>query len=268
MIHKLIIFNIKSLNGFLVFDRSDVEVNVDLLVRLVSAMTVLSSNLGDPKGELSEVEMGEYQIGMLTVDNFAYVVLQDKFDNEPFTSKILRNIIETFHDQLIEVSNTHEISKKLQNEIATFLETMKFPEVLIPQVNKLVETFQFDTLGACDVLFLADLDDGVVTHFTDSSEKDISVLLMEILSEIPFEKSWIAEMKSKQDPSDETRSHEFWVISRIGMTDFTILARGYYHQFIDNNNVIEKLECLCEDIHQLLMQDTYVGDTFFDGESF
>lgn len=258
MIHKLIIFNTDNLNGFLVFDRSDVNVNVDLLVRLVSAMTVLSANLGDPKGELGEVELGDYQIGMLPVDNFAYVILTDAMDNEPFTRKILDNIIEMFHDQLVEVSNTHEISKKLQSEIASFLETMKFPDVLIPQVRDLVETFQFDTLGACDVLFLADLDDGIVTNFTDSLDKNISTLLMEILSEIPFEKSWIAEMKSKEKVDPDDRSHEFWVISRVGMTDFTVLARGFYQPFIDKNNVIEKIECLCEDIHQLLMQDAYV----------
>ncbi len=258
MIHKLIIFNTDDLNGFLVFDRSDVNVNVDLLVRLVTAMSVLSANLGDPKGELGEVELGDYQIGMLPVDNFAYVILTDAMDNEPFTRKILDNIVEMFHDQLVEVSNTHEISKKLQNEIATFLETMKFPDVLIPQVRDLVETFQFDTLGACDVLFLADLDDGIVSNFTDSLDKNISTLLMEILSEIPFEKSWIAEMKSKEKESQDERSHEFWVISRVGMTDFTVLTRGFYQPFIDKNNVIEKIECLCEDIHQLLMQDTYV----------
>ena len=68
----------------------------------------------------------------------------------------------------------------------------------------------------------------------------------------------IAEMKSKQEDGKEERSHEFWVISRIGMTDFTILARGFYQPSIDKKNIIEKLECLCEDIHQLLMQDTYV----------
>lgn len=258
MIHKLIIFNTKTLNGFLIFDRSDVNLDVELIVRLVAAMSIMSENLGDPKGELSEVEIGEYQIGMLTVDTLAYVILQDKFDNEPFTRRILNNIVEVFHEQLIEVSKYHEIDRKLQSEIATYLETMKFPEVLIPVVNKLADAFQFDTLGACDVLFLADLDDGIVTTFANAKDQHISTLLMEILSEIPFEKSWIAEMKSKQAEGEEERSHEFWVISRIGMTDFTVLARGFYQPSIDKNNIIEKLECLCEDIHQLLMQDTYV----------
>ena len=258
MIHKLIIYNTESLNGFLIFDRSDVDLNVDLIVRLVAAMSIMSENLGDSKGAMSEIELGRSQIGIMTVDTLAYVVLQDKFDNEPFTRRILNNIVELYHDQLIEVSKYQEINKKLQNEIATYLETMKFPEVLIPRVKELAETFQFDTLGAFDVLLLADLDDGVVTTFSDTADKNISSLLMEILSEIPFEKSWIAEMRSKQEEDEERRSHEFWVISRIGMTDFTILGRGFYQPFIDKNNIIEKLECLCEDIHQLLMQDTYV----------
>lgn len=268
MIHKLIIFNTETLNGFLIFDRSDVDLNVDLIVRLVAAMSIMSENLGDSKGAISEVEIGEYQIGMVTVDNFAYVVLNDTFDNEPFTRKILNNIVEMFHEQLIEVSKYHEIDKKLQNEIATFLETMKFPDVLLPQVNQLVETFQFDTLGACDVLFLADLDDGLVTTFADSEDGKIKNLLMEILSEIPFEKSWIAEMKSKQEEGEEQRSHEFWVINRIAMTDFTILARGFYQPLIDKTNIIDKLECLCEDIHQLMIQDTYIGDSITDGDLF
>ncbi|OLS28845.1 MAG: hypothetical protein HeimC2_04460 [Candidatus Heimdallarchaeota archaeon LC_2] len=258
MIHKLIIFNTKTLDGIQIFDRSDVHLNVDLIVRLVAAMGIMSENLGDSKGEISEIELGTYQIGIFTVDTLAYVVLQDKFDNEPFTSKILNNIVDLFHEQLIEVSNNLEIDRKLKSEIATYLETMKFPDVLISEVNKLAETFQFDTLGACDVLFLADLDDGIVTTFANADDQKISNLLMEILSEIPFEKSWIAEMKSKQEMNEEKRSHEFWVISRIGMTDFTILARGFYQPFIDKNNIINKLECLCKDIHQLLMQDTYV----------
>jgi hypothetical protein len=209
---------------------------------------LLSKELGPHKGELKETELGSYQIGIVARDHLAYVIIQDSLDNEPFTSKILNHVVDRFHLEFIEMelNEAFQLNERYKQEVAALIDTMKFPRHLLPDLEPLIQQFHIKTHNICDSLFLTDLDDGLVQIFQESDHKGIVSILLEILSEIPFERQWIGE-------SELTA---VWFIQRLGMTDFCIAGRAFYQPETERQRLVHKIEQLTDEIHQILLTDT------------
>jgi hypothetical protein len=222
-------------------------------------MMLLSAELGPAKGSLKETELGSYQIGIVEKDHLAYVIIQDLYDNEPFTSKILNHVIERFHTDFLHLSlnENFEMNDQYKQEVGYLLETMKFPSHLIHEVEAYIDRFQIKTHHICDALLLTDLDDGLVKIFEEPKSSGIVTILLEILSEIPFSRQWIGESELvAKDKLDYTRSHEVWFIQRIGMTDFCLAGRAYYKPESERLRLVSKIEELTDNIHQVLLTDS------------
>lgn len=262
MIHKLVFFNNLTMDYFVLFDDQELDINYDLLIRLVKAMNILTESLGTEvvysKGALQEIEMGAYQIGIKSIDEFVYTIFQDMYDNEPFSSKILTQIIEKTYPIARVAKNLNDSVPLLTSEISNIISTMKFPKSLLPKVQALVDKFHISTFQVVDTLFLADLDDGLVQIFSKKSGSNVISILMEIFSEIPFEKSWVAEsnyFKNNGFTKDQNKS-EIWFIYKLGLTDFTILGRGYITHEISYDHLISHIEELTDSLHQLIINYT------------
>ena len=94
-------------------------------------------------------------------------------------------------------------------------------------MDKLPETYQMiDELIAngieFETLLLGDLDDGIIHVYLGSREK-VS-LLMEIMSQLPIETSWIGESSIFQRNDQVVK--EILLISRLGTTDFFMLGQA------------------------------------------
>ena len=259
MIHRLTVLDrIKSI-GVTVFDNREIEVQPDLLIGLVQALMLLGEEMGPVKGELREAELGKYQISILSQDHLAYVAIQDTYDSEPFTSKILQNVIDKYHD-FFRQSNFHTQlpnHEEIIVEIADMLETMKFPVDKIESVGKLINEFQLNINSVADTLILTDLDDGIVNIYQQPADNSIVRVLMEIISEIPFERHWIGQTKLKEAKiiNNNSFTNELWLIYRIGLTDFCIMGRAYYNMYHEHDNILIGLDRLVEQISSILFDE-------------
>jgi hypothetical protein len=225
----------------------------DLLISLVQTILIMSDEIDPhpPKGDIRELEIGMYQIGVIEKDHIAYIFIQDTYDNEQFTSMVVKSVVKEFHD-LISKSNLnkgikdHETIKK---RVADLLQTMVFPKDLMGEVDEVIGDV-LDKIPTIDTIFMCDLDDGVVKKWAVGSGNVVQ-LLKSILSEIPFERSWIGETKLfyPKKIKEYEKSYEAWIIQRIGMTDFCILARCVYSPE-ERDFIIETIESAAETIQE------------------
>ncbi|MFV2014779.1 MAG: hypothetical protein ACC656_05090, partial [Candidatus Heimdallarchaeota archaeon] len=83
--------------GLEIYSDNTIHFQSDLLIGLVQALMLLGQELGESKGPLREAELGDYQISILSRDHMAYIAIQDTYDSEPFTKRILDGVLEKYH---------------------------------------------------------------------------------------------------------------------------------------------------------------------------
>ncbi len=267
----LILYNRISSTGAILYKDDTLEMDPILLLRLIKSLTLLSSEMDDQvtlsKGMLKELEIGSMQISILDHQDFSYVIAHDTLDNEIFARRILDLIIGKFHDEFetIELCNELKINDNYTKELAQFMETMSFPKNLIyelePYFHSLICKFDFNL----DTLILSDLDHGVVHQWLKPDEEnDITEVLLEILSEINVDKNWLAETSTiKDNPEDgyiRPVTHEFWLINKVEMTDFTLIARGFYDAKRDRDNMLHYLNEFAETLYQSYVAYEFSGN--------
>ncbi|MCY3413731.1 MAG: hypothetical protein INQ03_18955 [Candidatus Heimdallarchaeota archaeon] len=256
MIHRLIVLDRDKSIGKTLYDDGTIDLNQDLLIGLIQALMLLGESMGESKGLLREAELGKLQLAILSKDNLAYCVIQDAIDNEAFTRKLLDGVLDEFHDSFMEQDITRQYKDELavKARVKDLLTSMVFPKDLLDEVGEMVESFMNNTDHMVDTLFLADLDDGVITVF-DGNNENIIKLLLEILSEISFDRQWIGESKLYNSITfkGQERTHEVWVLHRIGITDFVIVGRAYYTPGYQRELLVSEVERLSENIQNLLL---------------
>ncbi len=244
----------KSGLGITLFDDGTIPMNDILLTSFVRAMMSFTKEFGDPKGALREAEIGRYQLSILEKDDLIYVALQDTYDNEPFTRKILDRVISKYHE-LFRRWDFSEPPRHNPDDIAELLQTMTFPEEKMSEIDVVVNEFLHRTNGFVDTFFMADYDGGIIKIWKQEADDNIVTTMMELLSEIPFERYWIGETKlrrSKDRPYWEG-IYEGWLIWRVGITDFCILIRAFYSQN-DKKKLVDDLEVLEDQLSSILTQ--------------
>ncbi len=257
MIHFFLVLDREKSVGMELFNDGHYQISSELLISLIQTILLLGHELkaGKPKGELREVEIGDVQIATLEIDHLAYIVIQDTYDNEPFTKKTIEEVTNRYHKKLLNIDFVTGIpdEEKMKSEIAKLITTMKFPEEALGDVNKVIMNLQ-GKLPNLDTIFIADLDDGIIKVW-NKGNGNVLTLLMEILSEIPFERSWIGESKLMDSVKigDKNYINEAWLIHRIGLTDFCLLGRVYYNN-TERNRVLEEFEKAVNEIHGIILQ--------------
>ena len=244
MIHKFIVMDLEIGSGLTLFDDGLIKINDVLLNSFVQAMMSFTKEFGDPKGALREAEIGRYQLSILERDDSVYVAIQDTYDNEPFTKKVIERVLKKYH-QYFKSIDFSSPPPNLPPDIPDLLKTMEFPESKIEIVNEAVNEFLTRSDGMVDTFFLADYDGGIIKIWRQPERETIIITMMELLSEIPFERYWIGETKlrrTKERPYWEG-IHEGWFIWRIGLTDFCMLIRAFYTQK-DKEKLVRDIEIL------------------------
>ncbi|RMG35130.1 MAG: hypothetical protein D6732_09870 [Methanobacteriota archaeon] len=255
MIHYLFVVDTSKSVGFEAYNDQKYSLPSELLISLIQSILLLGKQMdaGDPKGELREVEIGNIQISSIEKDHLAYIVIQDTYDNEPFTKKTLSNVIDRFHDDFLQSDFYRGIpnEEKIREEIKNLITTMAFPKSALPEIEKVFER-EFKQMPNVDTLLIADLDDGIVNIWREGKGQIIQ-LLMEILSEIPFERSWIGESRLIAPKQFGTKNFQYegWVIHRIGLSDFCILGRAYYNA-PQRDDIIDLFERMSSEINTII----------------
>ena len=236
VIHQFIIYNRKASTGSLIFDDHTMKINMHYLMTMINSLNLLSADLDDDeeKGALQEIELGEYQISIVDHDELYYIAIQDALDNEIYSRHIINNIIYQFHPTFskMKLSSQLDFDNSFVDEISDILQTLTFPSSLFRTLQLHVDRFLGSLDFELDTFFLSDLDNGIVTQWMIPEENDVSNTLMEILSEMAIDKTWLAEVHYDAMPEIDSFNRpataEFWVIQKVELSDFSIIARGYY----------------------------------------
>ncbi|OLS28844.1 MAG: hypothetical protein HeimC2_04450 [Candidatus Heimdallarchaeota archaeon LC_2] len=259
MIHLLLVLDREKSVGLEIYNDRTISFQSDLLIGLVQALMLLGQELGESKGPLREAELGSYQISILSRDHIAYIAIQDTYDSEPFTKRILDGVVTKYHEyfRLANFNQRIDDEEEIRETVAELLVTMKFPTELLPEILPLIDEFNSSTNNVCDTLFLADLDDGIVHIWSGDSNDPIIKILMEILSEIDPERTWIGESKLLAprpiEGQEKAATHENWFMIRIGTTDFCIMGRAYYSHGLESELLSKNMDLLSEKILNKIM---------------
>ncbi len=257
MIHRLILLDRNKSIGKTLYDDGTIDLNHDLLIGLIQALMLLGETLGESKGLLREAELGKMQLAILSKDYFAYAIIQDSIDNEAFSRKLLDGVLDEFHDEFKaqDITRTYKNEDKVKDRIKELLTSMVFPKELLPKIRTMIDEFMQATHYMIDTLFLSDLDDGIIEIFHSSENKKIIKILLEILSEISFDRQWIGESKLFKPvvTNNHESTHEVWILHRIGLTDFVLVGRAYYSPGVQRETLVSEIEKLSDSIQNLLL---------------
>ena len=128
MIHKIIVIDQRTTVGQILFDDGLVLLETDLLTGFISALSAFAQCLGEQSGEFKGADLGDNRFSLISRDHLTYAVFQDLFDNEPFARLTLKEIIDIYHDELMETNLSMEsIRSSITKEITTLIETEYFP---------------------------------------------------------------------------------------------------------------------------------------------
>lgn len=249
--------------GKLLYDDGEIDFSGELLIGLIQALLMISRNMGSSKGSLREAELDKYDIAILTQDHLAYVSVHDKYDSEPFNRKILDRIIDLYHDSFRSMNLNLGIQNydAIRQNLARVIQTMKFPKDLLYLVDEKVTRFiQGTTDSYVDTLFLTDLDDGIIKIYREPDNKRIIPILLEIISEIPFERPlWFGYQPNFIQVDEGPPRYEGWFIHRIGQTEFFMVGKGYYTNG-ERERLLSLLDQVCIDINTILKEDNRIFD--------
>ena len=240
----------KTTTGVQIYDNEFIDMDEFLLISFMAALTKFSATMGDSKGALKEAEIGQYQLSIIEREDLVYGIIHDTYDNEDFLGTIIDRVINKYHSLFVSWDYNQIIEgDDIPGDIPDLIRTKKFPTKILPVINAQVEHFLDKTPASIDCFFLADLDDGIINFFIEPSKSVIVKLLMELLSEVPFDKHWLGEsvMKSNDGNSFETGTYEGWLIFRINDTEFCLLLRAMY-SYMDKPQVLDKLQELANAI--------------------
>ncbi len=250
MIHKLLVINMKTTTGVQIYDDEFIDMDEILLISFMAALTKFSATMGDSKGALREAEIGQFQLSIIDKEELVYGVIHDTYDNEDFLGSIIHRVIDKYHSLFMSWDYNRIIEgDDIPADIPDLIKTKKFPLDIIPTIKTKIDSFLDATPASIDCFFLADLDDGIIDFFVEPAKPVIVRLLMELLSEVPFDKHWLGEsiIKTNEGNSFDSGTYEGWIIFRINDTEFCLLLRAMY-SYMDKPQVLDNLQELADDI--------------------
>lgn len=230
MIHKILVIDQRTTIGQPLYDDGTVILETDLLTGFISALSAFAQCLGEEAIEFKGADLGNNRFSLITRDHLTYAVLQDLFDNEPFSRIMLKEIIDLYHNELVQINLASEsIQKTILTDIASFIESETFPKTILKSLNKTIENILTESRLQFDLLFLGSITNGIIQIWRRPINPHMMKLFLDIISKIPLEMNWLAEGKIKSfTPQVTTQIPEFetWIIKRISVTEFFIAGRA------------------------------------------
>ncbi len=222
MIHKILVMDKDSGLGFDLYDDKTIKVDPSLLSGLVGALLLFTGTLSSDL-DFRGADIGSLRITVSSKNGVQYIAFSDIFDNQELISKKLSNVMDFLGKEItIETLFDWSPSEEVEKHIKRILDTYQFPEELLPKtfsyIDKLLtyDGIEFETL------LLTDLDDGIIHVYLGNEDK--VMLLMEILSQLPIDRTWVGESSIFQLNNELAK--EILLINRLNNTEFFILGQA------------------------------------------
>ncbi|NHK31041.1 MAG: hypothetical protein FK730_06790 [Asgard group archaeon] len=231
MIHKIIVIDQRTTVGQVLYDDKIVALETDLLTGFISALSAFAKCLGEESIEFKGADLGHHRFSLITRDHLTYAVFQDLFDNEPFARLALKEVIDTYHDELLLLNLSLEpIRSSITKEISNLIEMEYFPVTILKKINIQIESLLITSGINFDLLFLSSISNGIVQVWRKPINPIIMKQFLDIISKIPLEMNWKAEGKTSNygiiGLDGEEPEFEAWMIKRVSTTNFFIAGRA------------------------------------------
>lgn len=231
MIHKIIVIDQRTTVGQVLYDDKIVALETDLLTGFISALSAFAKCLGEESIEFKGADLGHHRFSLITRDHLTYAIFQDLFDNEPFARIALKEVIDTYHDELLLLNLSLEpIRLSITKEIANLIEMEYFPVTILKKINIQIESLIVTSGINFDLLFLSSITNGIIQVWRKPINPIIMKQFLDIISKIPLEMNWLAEGKTSSfgiiGLDGEEPEHEAWMIKRVSTTNFFIAGRA------------------------------------------
>lgn len=257
MIHKIIVIDQRTTVGQIIFDDGLVLLETDLLTGFISALSAFAQCLGEQTVEFKGADLGENRFSLISRDHLTYAVFQDLFDNEPFARLTLKEIIDIYHDELMETNLSMEsIRSSITKEITTLIETEYFPISILKNINNDIEAIIENSPISFDLMFLSSITNGIIQVWRRPINPSIMKQFLDVISKIPLEMSWVAEGKNSQNGSTELNEEntelEAWMIKRVSQTNFFIAGRATAKKDEMKDGCSQKITSIFESVSNLI----------------
>jgi len=231
VIHKIIVIDQRTTVGQVLYDDKVVALETDLLTGFISALSAFAKCLGEESIEFKGADLGHHRFSLITRDHLTYAVFQDLFDNEPFARVALKEVIDTYHDELLLLNLSLEpIRETITKEITNLIEMEYFPAAILKKINMQIESLIVTSGINFDLLFLSSISNGIVQVWRKPINPIIMKQFLDIISKIPLEMNWLAEGKTSNYSiiglDGEEPEYEAWIIKRISTTNFFVAGRA------------------------------------------
>ncbi len=210
--------------GFELFDDDSIAVDSSLMTGLVGALIMFTDNL-DRDYEFEKAEIGALRILVIGHKGLSYVAFTDKFDNIAHTKKTMEKVILFIGDRLDDtVIFSYVPSPSIIDQIKLILsnstEFLQITNSVLSSVHVLdnFEEIEFNNLS------LIHLERGLIHQFF--GEEDSMELLMNLCSQLPFEKDWVGESNVFFQGNHSFK--ESLVLSRIYDTNYILAGKIIY----------------------------------------
>ncbi|MBD3190121.1 MAG: hypothetical protein GF308_05735 [Candidatus Heimdallarchaeota archaeon] len=263
MIHKIIVIDQRTTIGQPLYDDGTIVLETELLTGFISALSAFAQCLGEEAIEFQGADLGNSRFSLISRDHLTYAIFQDIFDNDPFSRIMLKEIIDIYHDELVQINLASEyLQESMINEIASLLETKSFPVSILKDFNREIETILSESSLQFDLLFLGSITKGIITVWRRPINPRIMQLFLDIVSKIPLDMNWLAQGKTNSfTPAIEPQLSELetWIIKRISVTQFFIAGRATTKEIVLKDDLTEicsvTIEKIIEVIEKALEQE-------------
>jgi hypothetical protein len=264
VIRKIIVIDQRTTVGQVLYDDDTVILETDLLTGFISALSAFAKCLGEESIEFKGADLGDHRFSLITRDHLTYAIFQDLFDNEPFARIALKEVIDTYHDELLLLNlSIDSIRKTIPKEITNLIETEYFPVGILRDINTEIESTITSSGINFDLMFLASITNGIIHIWRRPINPTIMKQFLDIISKIPLEMNWLAEGKTSNyglvglngdDPESEA-----WMIKRVSTTNFFIAGRaitkGYESKETFSSSLSEIFEQISYKIEKALEEE-------------
>jgi hypothetical protein len=243
--------------GQSIYNSDLLELNDVLAAGFIGALTLFTKQI-NPSSDLKfqEASIGEFRIYVEEAEEMIFAFICDIYDNEDFISKKIQKITELSLTVLNpENVNNRTITQKLNSKIEEIVLSQSFPIVKLEKVSRIIEKiFDFNWKKLHAVL-LVDLDEGLIKNFRDETSYMEVNHYLEILSELPYEHTWVGEtIRHNKAKTKILPGITGLIISRVSSSEFFLMIKADY-LISQKRRLLNRIKEMTQDIWEEIKDD-------------
>ncbi len=243
--------------GQSIYNSDLLELNDVLAAGFIGALTLFTKQI-NPSSDMKfqEASVGEFRIYVEEADEIIFAFICDIYDNEDFISEKIKRITELSRTVLNpENINSRSAVMELSSGIEEIVLSQSFPIIKLEKVSRIIEKIFDYKLKKLHAVLLVDLDEGLIKNFRDETSYTEVNHYLEILSELPYEQTWVGETKRfNKTKTKELSGRSGLIICRVSSSEFFLVIKADY-LISQKRGLLSKIKKISKEIWEEIKND-------------